>query len=192
MTEHTFQLKEQYSLGFSSISKGLPLLSTSIFSNGPFNISVIVMVITPTPTPTPYDADRVCNYWSNESPPSHSRNGHARSSTLTLTGTGISTIKRTQNVAAKAAAQRLAQVMASQTADDDDLGFLFIAPPPLSLSRNAAKSTTTHISPSPADRQAQPQARPREEAKNPYRRGEQKTGKGAEDRVERGQEFSLS
>ncbi|KAH7866085.1 hypothetical protein Vadar_015418 [Vaccinium darrowii] len=40
---------------------------------------------------------------------------------------GFSTIKRTQNVAAKAAAQRLAQVMASQTADDDedddDLGF---------------------------------------------------------------------
>ncbi|KAJ1375942.1 coiled-coil domain-containing protein [Sesbania bispinosa] len=72
--------------------------------------------------------------WSNESPPSHSRNGHARSSTLTLTGTGISTIKRTQNVAAKAAAQRLAQVMASQTADDDDdLGFLFTAPPPFSL-----------------------------------------------------------
>ncbi|KAG5537276.1 hypothetical protein RHGRI_024654 [Rhododendron griersonianum] len=40
---------------------------------------------------------------------------------------GFSTIKRTQNVAAKAAAQRLAQVMASQAADedddDDDLGF---------------------------------------------------------------------
>ncbi|KAK1413175.1 hypothetical protein QVD17_34946 [Tagetes erecta] len=44
---------------------------------------------------------------------------------------GYSTIKRTQNVAAKAAAQRLAQVMASQTTDnddddeDDDLGFRF-------------------------------------------------------------------
>ncbi|GAV60172.1 hypothetical protein CFOL_v3_03703 [Cephalotus follicularis] len=50
--------------------------------------------------------------------------------------TGYSTIKRNQNVAAKAAAQRLAQVMASQTAtdddddDDDDLGFRFAAPPP--------------------------------------------------------------
>lgn len=47
--------------------------------------------------------------------------------------TGLSTIKRTQNFAAKAAAQRLAQVMASQTADDDeeeddDLGFRFGAP----------------------------------------------------------------
>jgi len=63
--------------------------------------------------------------WSSESgnvmsSPSHSRNGHSRSSSLTLTATGISTVKRTQNVAAKAAAQRLAQVMASQTADDDD------------------------------------------------------------------------
>lgn len=47
--------------------------------------------------------------------------------------TGLSTIKRTQNFAAKAAAQRLAQVMASQTVDDDeeddDLGFRFGAPP---------------------------------------------------------------
>lgn len=47
--------------------------------------------------------------------------------------TGMSTIKRTQNFAAKAAAQRLAQVMASQTTDDDeeddDLGFRFGAPP---------------------------------------------------------------
>ncbi|XP_050223961.1 coiled-coil domain-containing protein SCD2 [Mercurialis annua] len=48
----------------------------------------------------------------------------------------MSTIKRTQNVAAKAAAQRLAQVMASQTTgdddddEDDDLGFRFSAPPP--------------------------------------------------------------
>ncbi|CAI9113731.1 OLC1v1014391C1 [Oldenlandia corymbosa var. corymbosa] len=50
---------------------------------------------------------------------------------------GMSTIKRTQNVAAKAAAQRLAQVMASQaTADDDDedddLGFRFGGVPPSS------------------------------------------------------------
>ena len=98
--------------------------------------------------------------WSSESgnvmssSPSHSRNGHSRSSSLTLTATGISTVKRTQNVAAKAAAQRLAQVMASQTADDDaddddddDLGFRYTAPPPLSLSRNSAK---TLRSPSPA------------------------------------------
>ncbi|XP_027364956.1 coiled-coil domain-containing protein SCD2 isoform X2 [Abrus precatorius] len=105
--------------------------------------------------------------WSSESgnrngnvmsSPSHSRNGHARSSSLTLnatatatataTASAMSTIKRTQNVAAKAAAQRLAQVMASQTADEDDdtddLGFGYTAPPPLSLSRNA------HRSPSPA------------------------------------------
>ncbi|BAT84079.1 hypothetical protein VIGAN_04135100 [Vigna angularis var. angularis] len=43
--------------------------------------------------------------------------------------------------------------MASQTADDDDgedLGFRYTAPPPLSLSRNSAKSTTTLRSPSPA------------------------------------------
>lgn len=56
--------------------------------------------------------------------------------------TGLSTVKRTQNVAAKAAAQRLARVMASQTAaadddgedDDDDLDFRFSAPHPPSLS----------------------------------------------------------
>ncbi|XP_020587663.1 coiled-coil domain-containing protein SCD2-like isoform X2 [Phalaenopsis equestris] len=48
--------------------------------------------------------------------------GHHRSSSLTVAGAGgMSTIKRTQNVAAKAAAARLAQVMASQsTADEDD------------------------------------------------------------------------
>ncbi|XP_057735044.1 coiled-coil domain-containing protein SCD2-like [Arachis stenosperma] len=103
--------------------------------------------------------------WSSESSSLSSRNGaagHARSSSLTLTGNnGISTVKRNQNVAAKAAAQRLAQVMASQTADDDDdeddddLGFRYTAPPPLSLSRNAIKSTSnitsrTRRSPSPA------------------------------------------
>lgn len=47
---------------------------------------------------------------------------------------GISTFKKSQNVAQKAAAQRLARVMASQTADedddDDDLGFRYSAPPP--------------------------------------------------------------
>ncbi|KAK2636895.1 hypothetical protein Ddye_031687 [Dipteronia dyeriana] len=82
---------------------------------------------------------------------------HGRSSSVT----GLSTIKRNQNFAAKAAAQRLAQVMASsQTAaededddddEDDDLGFRYTAPPPMSLSRprnvngasNTASATTT-------------------------------------------------
>uniref|UniRef100_A0A803PHQ5 Coiled-coil domain-containing protein SCD2 n=1 Tax=Cannabis sativa TaxID=3483 RepID=A0A803PHQ5_CANSA len=89
---------------------------------------------------------------------SPSRNRHVRSSS----SSGISNIKRTQNFAAKAAAQRLAQVMASQTADDDDdddgdLGFRYSAPPPLALSRNVnngAKSSIptskTTRSPSPA------------------------------------------
>ncbi|XP_019427251.1 PREDICTED: coiled-coil domain-containing protein SCD2-like [Lupinus angustifolius] len=68
-------------------------------------------------------------------------NGHSRSSSLS----GISTVKRTQNLAAKAAAQRLAQVMASQTAadddddDDDDLDFRYTAPPPLSLSSHRSQ-----------------------------------------------------
>ncbi|GLT86761.1 hypothetical protein SLE2022_048800 [Rubroshorea leprosula] len=76
---------------------------------------------------------------------SSARYHHVRSSSAS----GISSIKRTQNVAAKAAAQRLAQVMASQTTDDDDeddaddLGFRYTTPPPLSLSRsiNAAPSS---------------------------------------------------
>lgn len=57
-------------------------------------------------------------------------------------------MKRAQNVAAKAAAQRLAKVMASQTTDDDDeddddgvggdgLDFRYGAPP-LSFTRNNA------------------------------------------------------
>ncbi|KAF8400038.1 hypothetical protein HHK36_015912 [Tetracentron sinense] len=80
---------------------------------------------------------------------------HARSSSTT----GISNIKRTQNFAAKAAAQRLAQVMASQTADDDDedddLGFRYSAPPPSFPSNTnssipAISSTRTARSPSPA------------------------------------------
>ncbi|GLT37866.1 hypothetical protein SLA2020_121520 [Shorea laevis] len=76
---------------------------------------------------------------------SPARNLHVRSSSAS----GISNIKRTQNVAAKAAAQRLAQVMASQTTDDDDeddgddLGFRYTAPPPLSLSRNINASPTS-------------------------------------------------
>ncbi|ONI07864.1 hypothetical protein PRUPE_5G143600 [Prunus persica] len=81
--------------------------------------------------------------------------------------TGISTVKRNQNVAAKAAAQRLAQVMASRATgddddDDDDLGFRFAQPPhaPSSLSgngfNNGAKAlpaisvTRPNRSPSPA------------------------------------------
>ncbi|XAR48235.1 hypothetical protein NMG60_11030986 [Bertholletia excelsa] len=85
--------------------------------------------------------------WSSESSaisasssPANSPSGphHARSSS----STGISNIKRAQNYAAKAAAQRLAQVMASQAADngdddedDDDLGLHFAAPLPPSLTR---------------------------------------------------------
>ncbi|XWS60205.1 hypothetical protein CRYUN_Cryun07bG0015500 [Craigia yunnanensis] len=79
------------------------------------------------------------------------------------TAGGLSTIKRTQNVAAKAAAQRLAQVMASQTPDDDeeddDLGFRFGGPPvPTSFTNNglnhstlpAISVTRPNRSPSPA------------------------------------------
>ncbi|KAJ8569652.1 hypothetical protein K7X08_006229 [Anisodus acutangulus] len=70
---------------------------------------------------------------------------HGRSSSIS----GMSNIKRTQNVAAKAAAQRLAQVMASQAAtgndddddDDDDLGFRFAAPTPPSFSRSNGNSS---------------------------------------------------
>jgi len=82
-------------------------------------------------------------------------------------GSSMSTIKRTQNVAAKAAAQRLAQVMASsQTADDDedddDLGFRFPAPPNTVFassgfssvnhrgSNNGVSVTRPNRSPSPA------------------------------------------
>ncbi|CAK9144393.1 unnamed protein product [Ilex paraguariensis] len=81
------------------------------------------------------------------------RHHHSRSSSAT----GISNIKRTQNFAAKAAAQRLAQVMASQAAadnddddddeDNDDLEFRFGAPPPMSLLRtlnnNSSNGNTT-------------------------------------------------
>ncbi|KAL3512110.1 hypothetical protein ACH5RR_024827 [Cinchona calisaya] len=68
---------------------------------------------------------------------------HPRSR-LPPTATGMSTIRRTQNVAAKAAAQRLAQVMASQATagddddeEDDDLEFRSPgAPPANSFSNN--------------------------------------------------------
>ncbi|XP_071690859.1 coiled-coil domain-containing protein SCD2-like [Rutidosis leptorrhynchoides] len=79
---------------------------------------------------------------------------HSRSSS----NSGISNIKRNQNVAAKAAAQRLAQVMASQNAnidaddmdddDDDDLDFRFA---PTSINRrppvNANNKSTTANAP---------------------------------------------
>ncbi|KAK4413551.1 Coiled-coil domain-containing protein SCD2 [Sesamum alatum] len=89
--------------------------------------------------------------WSSESGGgSPARGSHVRSSSVT----GMSSIKRTQNYAAKAAAQRLAQVMASQAAadndDDDDevgngdndgdLGLRFNPPLPLSLARPPVKS----------------------------------------------------
>ncbi|KAK4597493.1 hypothetical protein RGQ29_015141 [Quercus rubra] len=96
--------------------------------------------------------------WSSDSPASPATNPaspgmsparatHVRSASATA----FSTVKRTQNFAAKAAAQRLAQVMASQTADDDDdedddsgLGFRYSAPPPsISLSHTRNLMTTT-------------------------------------------------
>lgn len=80
--------------------------------------------------------------WSSESGASSpARAHHSRSSSAS----GISSVKRTQNFAAKAAAQRLAQVMASQAADDEDYdddgdsGLRFNPPLPLSLSRPTVK-----------------------------------------------------
>lgn len=88
---------------------------------------------------------------------SPARNHHARSSSVS----GISNIKRTQNFAAKAAAQRLAQVMASQTADDDedeedDLGFRYSAPPPMSLARNVNSSAKPAVPPPRTNRSPSP------------------------------------
>ncbi|XP_040986644.1 coiled-coil domain-containing protein SCD2-like isoform X1 [Juglans microcarpa x Juglans regia] len=74
---------------------------------------------------------------------------HPNSRQLT---TGFSTVKRTQNAAARVAAQRLAKVMASQaTADededeDDDLGFRFGAPPPPAPSYHSAASSNSNNS----------------------------------------------
>ncbi|PWA41116.1 coiled-coil domain-containing protein SCD2 [Artemisia annua] len=90
---------------------------------------------------------------SSESPSSPSRYHHSRTSSGTTT-TGINNIKRNQNVAAKAAAQRLAQVMASQTTnangdydddedEDDDLDFGF-AQPVVSRRPVGAKGTTAN------------------------------------------------
>ncbi|XP_068665493.1 coiled-coil domain-containing protein SCD2-like [Aristolochia californica] len=80
---------------------------------------------------------------------------HARSSSAS----GFSTIKRTQNVAAKAAAQRLAQVMASQTAgddddEDDDLAPSFRYPPP--FSNNSVGNSVPAISTSRPTRSPSP------------------------------------
>ncbi|XP_060213552.1 coiled-coil domain-containing protein SCD2 [Lycium barbarum] len=78
---------------------------------------------------------------TGSSSPGRVHHHHGRSSSVS----GMSNIKRTQNVAAKAAAQRLAQVMASQAAtgnddddddDNDDVGFRFAAPIPPSFSRS--------------------------------------------------------
>ncbi|XP_023876306.1 coiled-coil domain-containing protein SCD2 isoform X3 [Quercus suber] len=104
------------------------------------------------------DSPLYIRQWSSETPTSPvtnsaspgmspSRATHVRSASATA----FSTVKRTQNFAAKAAAQRLAQVMASQTADDDDdedddsgLGFRYSAPPPsISLSHTRNLMTTT-------------------------------------------------
>ncbi|GKV17410.1 hypothetical protein SLEP1_g27925 [Rubroshorea leprosula] len=99
--------------------------------------------------------------WSGGSSSSGSSSpAHPQSRFLGGAVGGVSTIKRTQNVAAKAAAQRLAQVMASQTPDDDeeddDLGFRFSAPPlSTGFSNNsstlrAISATRPNRSPSPA------------------------------------------
>ncbi|OVA09655.1 hypothetical protein BVC80_9101g190 [Macleaya cordata] len=103
-----------------------------------------------------YSRQRSGSSTGSSSPSMSPAHHHARSSSVT----GMSNIKRTQNVAAKAAAQRLAQVMASQTADDDDedddLGFRYSAPPPQSYSNNinnsipAISSGRPTRSPSPA------------------------------------------
>lgn len=89
-------------------------------------------------------------------------------SRLAAGATGFSTVKRTQNAAAKVAAQRLAKVMASQTSadeddDDEENGFKFAvpappAPSPFSMANNyssgnsipAISVSRPNRSPSPA------------------------------------------
>ncbi|KAJ6676413.1 MYOSIN [Salix viminalis] len=106
--------------------------------------------------------------WSSDSRGSSSTGSSSPAHPNSRLGSSMSTIKRTQNVAAKAAAQRLAQVMASsQTADedddeDDDLEFRFPArPTPVSASsgfgsvnhrgsNNGVSITRPNRSPSPA------------------------------------------
>nr|XP_043635945.1 coiled-coil domain-containing protein SCD2 isoform X2 [Erigeron canadensis] len=91
------------------------------------------------------------NSTTGSSSPARSPAHHAQSRLGQPSG-GYSTIKRTQNVAAKAAAQRLAQVMASQNQtsndlddddddnddDDDDLGFQFAKPTSFGGSSNGS------------------------------------------------------
>ncbi|KAI3768907.1 hypothetical protein L6452_00003 [Arctium lappa] len=90
--------------------------------------------------------------WSSESSTTTTSLSPARyHHSLSSSTTGISNIKRTQNVAAKAAAQRLAQVMASRATDidaaaaADDLDFRFA---PTFINRrppvNANKVATTN------------------------------------------------
>ncbi|EPS59084.1 hypothetical protein M569_15727, partial [Genlisea aurea] len=73
---------------------------------------------------------------TGSSSPAHPRLRSPQSSS------GMSTIRRTQNVAAKAAAQRLALAMASKTPkdeeeeEDDDLEFRFVPPVPSPVSSN--------------------------------------------------------
>ncbi|KAB2055533.1 hypothetical protein ES319_A11G043700v1 [Gossypium barbadense] len=87
-------------------------------------------------------------HWSGGSSSSGSSSpAHPQSRVQLGANSGFSTIKRTQNVAANNAAQRLAQVMASQTTDDDeeddDLGFRFGGPPvPSSFSNNGLNHST--------------------------------------------------
>ncbi|XVF54757.1 hypothetical protein PTKIN_Ptkin05aG0207400 [Pterospermum kingtungense] len=86
--------------------------------------------------------------WSGGSSSSGSSSPAHPQSRLQGAAGGFSTIKRTQNVAAKAAAQRLAQVMASQAPDededDDDLGFRFGGSlAPTGLSNNGLKNHST-------------------------------------------------
>jgi len=84
---------------------------------------------------------------------------HSRSSS----NSNVSNIKRNQNVAAKAAAQRLAKVMASQTTDidpddddddddDDDIGFRFAPPsirrPPINSNRTTTANAVGSTRPS--------------------------------------------
>nr|GEU63214.1 coiled-coil domain-containing protein SCD2 [Tanacetum cinerariifolium] len=91
--------------------------------------------------------------WSSESSSSPSRYHHHSRTSSGSTTTGISNIKRNQNVAAKAAAQRLAQVMASQTSntnggydddedEDDDLDFGFAQPIVVNRRPVGVKGTT--------------------------------------------------
>ncbi|XP_021723006.1 coiled-coil domain-containing protein SCD2-like isoform X1 [Chenopodium quinoa] len=82
---------------------------------------------------------------SVESPTaSPTRAHHARTSSAT----GISSVKRTQNFAARAAAQRLAQVMASQTTDEDDDDGGDLRFPAPALSRNIVNGVSKPVLPS--------------------------------------------